>query len=236
MTADGAEAALVAAAIDLAAARTDHAALAEKLVRLGGPPPELAGARKRDVRPLHHGLGPKIAPASSVRILLEGRPGSGKTTVARRLADLLTSEGVPVRGFVTEEVRESGHRVGFAVEALGGERTLLAHVDFAGPPRVGKYGVDLEAFERLALPALTNLAGNELVLIDELGKMELASKPFRGAVSKLFDRSAPIVATVHSAMHPFTDALKHRADVEIVRVSERNRDALPEQLAARLGY
>jgi nucleoside-triphosphatase len=172
----------------------------------------------------------------ALRVLLEGRPGIGKTTVARRLADLLISGDVPVRGFVTEEVRESGHRVGFAVEALGGDRSLLAHVDFAGPPRVGKYGVDLEAFERLALPALTDLSGNEIVLVDELGKMELASRPFRDAVSELFDQSAPIVATVHSARHAFTDALKGRADVETVRVREQNRDALPGQLAARLTH
>lgn len=105
MAADGAEAALVAAAVDLAAARTDYAALAEELVRLGGPPPDLAGARKRDVRPLHHRLGPTIASASSLRILLEGRPGSGKTTLARRLADLLTSEGVSLR--VSERNRDA---------------------------------------------------------------------------------------------------------------------------------
>jgi nucleoside-triphosphatase len=111
---------------------------------------------------------------------------------------------------------------------------VLASVDLPGPPRVGKYGVNLQAFETLALPALTTSSG-DVVVIDELGKMELASSKFRQAVEELFETSVPLVATVHLFPHPFTDALKHRADVELVRVTAKNRDALPQELAARLG-
>jgi nucleoside-triphosphatase len=120
----------------------------------------------------------------SIRILLEGRPGSGKTTLARRIVAGLRERDIPVTGFTTEEIREAGARVGFAIETVEGERGTLAHVDFAGPPRVGKYGVDLDELERLALPTLR--VSDELVVIDELGKMELASERFRAAVDELF--------------------------------------------------
>jgi nucleoside-triphosphatase len=169
-----------------------------------------------------------------VRVLVEGRPGSGKTTAASRLADRLRSEGVPVAGFVTEELREGGGRVGFTVEAIGGERAVLAHVDLPGPPRVGKYGVDLQAFERVALPALDEPPAGAVVVIDELGKMELASEPFREAVMRLLEGGASLVATIHAFRHPFTDALKARDDVHVVRLSHGNRDALPERLAREL--
>jgi nucleoside-triphosphatase len=135
---------------------------------------------------------------------------------------------------VTEELRESGRRIGFVVETFAGERATLAHVRFSGPPRVGRYGVDLEAFERLALPALLGAEDPEVVLIDELGKMELASGAFRNAVSTVFERAVPTMATIHVARHPFTDALKDHAAVETVRVTQRNRDKLPEELAARV--
>jgi nucleoside-triphosphatase len=168
---------------------------------------------------------------SPLRVLLEGRPGIGKTTVVRRLATLLRDAGVRLGGFVTDEIRAHGRREGFMVEALSGDRGVLAHVELPGPPRAGRYGVDLQTFERIALPALPS---GGVAVVDELGKMELASAPFRDAVSALWDRNVAVVATVQSHHHPFTDAFKQRPDVQALRVTEHNRDALPDRLAARL--
>jgi len=145
---------------------------------------------------------------------------------------VLSDRGIAPAGFVTEEVREGGRRVGFAVETFEGRRAMLAHVHFTGPPRVGRYGVDLEAFEEAALPALSRAEEGELVLIDELGKMELASAAFRSRVGEIIRSRVPFVATVHVARHPFTDAIKREADV--VQVTHANREGLPEALAARL--
>lgn len=140
---------------------------------------------------------------------------------------------MPISGFVTEEMRRGGRRVGFRLEAFAGGEALLAHVDLPGPPRVGRYGVDLEAFERIALPALEPPDAG-VVIVDELGKMELASAGFREAVVDLFDGGVSLVATVHSHSHPFTDGLKLRRGVEVVRLTRRNRDELPDRLAERL--
>jgi len=167
------------------------------------------------------------------RLLVEARPGAGKTTAFRRLAALLREAGVAVAGFTTEEVRERRKRVGFTVEAIGGEAAPLAHVDLPGPPRVGRYGVDLEAFERVALPSLEAPQG-AVVLIDELGKMELASERFRAAVDELLETGVPLAATLQVARHPFTDGLRRRPGVEVIRLTAANRDELPEQLARRL--
>ena len=168
------------------------------------------------------------------RLLLEGRPGVGKTTVARRLLKLLQQAGVPVGGFTTRELRTGGRREGFMVEAASGAQAVLAHVRLPGPPRVGRYGVDLAAFERVALPALRTPRTGGVVVVDELGKMELASASFRDAVVELLGREVAVVATVHLARHRLTDALKRRPDVQSIRVSEGTRDALPMQLMERL--
>jgi nucleoside-triphosphatase len=140
-----------------------------------------------------------------MNVLLEGRPGVGKTTVAARLAALLQECNAVVCGFVTHELREGGRRVGFELETLEGRRAILAHVDLRGPARVGKYGVDVAAFERLALPTLAKPPKKGIVVIDELGKMELASESFCQAVPRLFDEPVEVVATVHAFRHPFTD-------------------------------
>jgi nucleoside-triphosphatase len=167
------------------------------------------------------------------RFLLEGRPGIGKTSVADRLVALLRDAGLPLSGFVTREIRERGRR-GFAIATLDGRHGTLAHVEFPGPPRVGKYGVDVAIMERVGIPAVRAPGAGGVVIIDELGKMELASDGFRNAVSHVLDEGAALVATVQLGRHPFTDALKAQPGIELLRVTRENREQLPERLAELL--
>jgi nucleoside-triphosphatase len=139
-----------------------------------------------------------------------------------------------VAGFVTDEIRERGRRVGFRVASFDSREATLAHVSLPGPPKVGRYGVNLEAFEDVALPALASAGDADVVVLDELGKMELASPRFCDATAAVFEGSVPVVATVHVFRHPFTDALKRRDDVERIAVTAKSRDALPGELATRI--
>jgi nucleoside-triphosphatase len=168
-----------------------------------------------------------------VKLLLEGRPGSGKTTVARRLIELLVDKGAAVTGFTSAEIREGRGRVGFSIETVSGNKGVLAHVDFRGPS-VGKYGVDVGAFEELALPSLELNDDDTVVVIDEIGKMELISDAFCEAVESLFGADNDVVATIHVHKHSFTEDLKRRTDTELVKVTRANRDDLPHEIATRL--
>jgi nucleoside-triphosphatase len=191
------------------------------------------GARRRAlVQPRGAAAAVGVSPGEPMLILIEARPGAGKTTALQRLAELLRAADVALAGFVTAEIREHGTRVGFSIETFDGQRGTLAHRKLPGPPRVGRYGVALDELERVALPAVR--APAEAILIDEIGKMELASEAFRDAVSELAEGETPVVATVHTFRHPFTDALKRRPGAELVHLSARNRDDLPGLLARKL--
>jgi nucleoside-triphosphatase len=170
-----------------------------------------------------------------LRFLLTAPPRAGKTTVVRHVVEQLRAAGVPVAGFVTAEIREGGARVGFTVTEIGGPSTVLAHVDWVDRPQVGRYGVDVVAFERVARPALMRaIAGRCVTVVDELAAMELLSPGFVAAVDDLLEAPVPVLATVQVAAHPVTDAWKRRADVEVVLVTEANRETLAGWLAARL--
>ncbi|MGQ0779437.1 MAG: nucleoside-triphosphatase [Pseudonocardiales bacterium] len=174
-------------------------------------------------------------PLQPVRLLLDGPPKVGKSVVMRRLVRLLRERGAVVGGFVTDEIRERDRRVGFVVRDVAGPDAILAHQDLQTGVRVGRFGVDVPAFERVALPALRRAQdGGGVVIIDELGRMELASAPFVEAVDALLAGSLSVVATVHVYEHPVTDALKRRMDLQRVTVTEANRDRLPAQLFRQL--
>jgi nucleoside-triphosphatase len=163
---------------------------------------------------------------------LIGRPGVGKTTCIRKLLELLR---VPAGGFVTEEIREADKRVGFSLRTLDGRQAILAHIDRSGGPRVGKYGVNLDALDRVGVPAIREaVRRGRLVVIDEIGKMELAGAAFRQAVEEALESPATVLATILMADHPWADRIKLHPAVQLIEVTRANREPLPARLAAWL--
>ncbi len=147
-----------------------------------------------------------------MRVLITGRPGSGKTTLVKRV-----SMAVGLRGFVTEEVREEGKRVGFDIVRIPeGERRVLARVG-EGYPRVGKYRVFLEGLEN-ALAWLPE----ERVVIDEIGPMELRHPKFEETVRKILSSAEDVLFTVH---YRLVKRWKRYADV-VVEVTPERREEL----------
>ena len=171
-------------------------------------------------------------------ILVTGRPGSGKTTLVRQVVDSLDT---PAGGFYTRETRgPDGRRTGFELVTLAGEVATLASVRIAGPHRVGRYGVDVEALERVGVPAIERaVEAGHLVVIDEIGKMELLSKAFQRAVIDVFRRYRLLFGAIMQAPHPFADELKAQPDVFVFELTEQNREDIRAnveiQLLAALG-
>jgi nucleoside-triphosphatase len=168
-----------------------------------------------------------------LKLLLTGRPGCGKTTVVQRIV-----AGLPLAagGFYTQELRGSNStRLGFEIVALDGRRAVLAHIDLPGPPRVGKYGVDLAALDRLAVASVTDaVTQGKIIIIDEIGPMEIASTNFRNAVLAALDSPRSVLATIVQRSIPFTDALKRRPGIQLIEVTPINREALPKRILDRL--
>ncbi len=164
------------------------------------------------------------------RILLTGRPGCGKTTLIQRVVNDLA---LPAGGFYTEEIRERGRRVGFKLITLNGKDAVFADVNFKTSERVGKYGLDLAKLQIGVVAVREAVHSRQLVVIDEIGPMEIRSAAFCDAVNEAFDSGLSILATIVARSLPFTDAIKSRPDVSLIEVRADTRDPLVHELADR---
>lgn len=160
----------------------------------------------------------------SKNILITGVPGIGKTTLVQRVIE--NYSGL-TGGFYTQEIRHRGQRQGFEIVTLDGEHATLAHVDIESPVKVSKYGVDISTLDEVAVKAIQSaLDLGELIVIDEIGPMEIASSRFREVLIKSLDSNSNILATIAKRSRSFTDKIRSRPDIKLIEVTRDNRDQL----------
>jgi len=166
--------------------------------------------------------------------LLTGKPGVGKTTAIIRIVERLQALGVDVAGFYTQEIRDRGKRVGFGITTVPDGRTgILSHVEFSSPHRIGRYRVDVAGFEAIVLPIL-GARDVDVLVIDEIGPMELLSRRFERAVLAALERPKPrVVGVVQQKRLALVEGIKQ---VRIYRLDTRNRDRAPDEIVNMLGY
>jgi len=171
----------------------------------------------------------------STKILVTGLPGCGKTTAIMRILANLNCENAA--GFYTQEVRKSGRRTGFMWNRLDGSEGILADVKIKGPPRVGKYGVNVQAFEESVVTTLNaNRTDAKLFVIDEIGKMECFSVKFVEAVRKLFASDKSILASVARKGPGLISEVKNYPETQLFKLTAQNRENIITEILQILSF
>jgi len=155
-------------------------------------------------------------------LLLTGKPGTGKTALIKEaIARIKVGGG----GFYTEEIRAGGIRQGFKIITLDGQEAVLAHVNISSPYRISKYKVDMDSLNRVGISALRKaLKESDLIVIDEIGKMELLSPQFREVVTQAIGSGKKVLGTIMLNPPPFADEIKRRPQVRTLLVTRDNRN------------
>ena len=94
-----------------------------------------------------------------------------------------------VGGMVTEPIVEKQRRVGFQITNwLTKEHEVFAHETLKSRIRSGRYGVNIAALEGLGTRALAEARESaDVIVIDEVGKMEVESEAFTKSVMDTLD-------------------------------------------------
>jgi len=164
------------------------------------------------------------------RIAVTGSPGIGKSTLVAKVAK---ATGMRVGGVLARDKRYKDRRIGFELLDLAtGAVGMLADETGSGP-QLGKYRVHPEDLDGLGARAIENALKCELIVVDEVGPMELTSHRFVSSVEMAIASSRPMLVVLHEwSNHRL--AKKIRSTFQVITVTRENREALIDEIAKAL--
>lgn len=169
-------------------------------------------------------------------ILLTGKPGVGKSTA---IEAFLSLNPLPVSWVLTRAIvdPETGMRQGFeAVDSEGRQRVISHKTDLKSDTMIGQNRVDIEAVDSMFADAFNRTTGaDDLLVIDEIGPIQLLSRTFRATLADAFRGNRTIVATIH---YDDERLAGYREDPHhvLLEVTEQNREIVPEVLVAIIAH
>ncbi len=145
----------------------------------------------RKAADVYPALKKELADQSPV-IIITGNVQEGKTSFLVELIELLKKNKIKVDGFVARGVHDEHGRIGYDLEHLiDGERQVyIRNSPSKGWLQYGKYYFNPkgEEFGRRILESI-NIDNNDLLVIDEIGPVELKGKGWSLDIERLLDTS-----------------------------------------------
>ncbi len=162
----------------------------------------------------------------STKILITGPPQCGKSTLISKLLDYFSKQKFTIYGFLTPEVREHGNRIGFdIINIYSGEKSQLARVGKVNTRfKLGKYIIFVDKFDKfLEKTLILEKKQVDLIVIDEIGKMELFSEKFQNFIKRIFSTEISIIATIGlNLRHPLKNYLLNLSSVLLLNLNRQN--------------
>jgi nucleoside-triphosphatase len=185
------------------------------------------------------GIHPKIG--------ITGLPRSGKSAVMEKVVQMLEGERKDelrgrggdvdnnkiIGGMKTLPIMDGTSRIGYScINIQNGEQGTIAHKDIDSRNRVLGLGINPDALDEFAVPAIQDAMDNyEVIVIDEIGKFSVESEAFVEIVREAIEVDKPTILTLHKkSRHPLLQDIRRRDDARILEVTPVNRALLPYKI------
>ena len=166
----------------------------------------------------------------ALRIAVTGSPGVGKSTL---VAKVTSGTKLRVNRILARDRRYKDRRTGFELLDLSTGMVGILADESGDGPQLGKYRVHLDDLDLIGAQAVENALGCDLIVVDEVGPMELSSHRFVLAVEKAIASPKPMLVVLHQwSNHRL--AKKIRGSFRVLTVTRENRDSLADEIAKAL--
>jgi Predicted nucleotide kinase len=163
-------------------------------------------------------------------VFLTGPIRLGKSTL---LSQVITESGLPVGGYFVQRLMQAGRTMAFRLADAACEpyipdievRKIDKYADiigYIGEKMTWHPEVLEEKGTALIRQALS--AGKPLVLMDELGRIELKAPGFQQAVFDALDSQQLVLGVLKQESNAFLDAIRSREDVLVLDLNHMTHD------------
>ena len=164
-----------------------------------------------------------------MHIFLTGEIQIGKSTALRRF---LQETNISADGFLTE-LDSRGETRNLYLKRFDTENEVTEQRIAA---KIFRNSIDVffDVFDTFGTGSLAVAGKRRIIIMDELGKFEESCELFKEAVFSRLNGTIPVAGVVRLRGSPFLNAVRAHPKVEVIKVTEKNRDAIPALLTKKL--
>jgi nucleoside-triphosphatase THEP1 len=162
-------------------------------------------------------------------LVVTGGIGAGKTTLVRAIAENMGYGHLKVSGFYCPRILKNGQVIGYdLVDVVSNERVPFLRITGENDEeRIGRFFISPQGL-KFGNDILSNSIHSDLIIIDEVGRLELAENGWFNALDR-------IVSNQHSHLllsirENFVGDLLQRLDLSVEKIFYVADDRLPEEV------
>ena len=166
----------------------------------------------------------------AVKVGITGPVGSIKAEALRKIIDMLQKDGLEVQGLLVTEIVNNSKLAGYSIfDIYTKKKAVFADTVITSRVKIDKLGVDTRILEEILIPSLQKARENaDLIVIDEIGKLENATKNVQKEIEETLKSPKPLIVTLHKkSRNPVLQEIRSLEGIRVFDITPINRNILP---------